>query len=477
MSCSADDDDRRVLFGQTLEGRGELVDVGLRPRVQCGAERRLREGQRRHPHRLRLGGDEGVAGGGLRQLRRDPDVTRHELRHLDLLLASLEVEAAEALVRAALHVVGVRVRPERPAEHLHERQAADERVGGRLDDVHDQLAVGRCRAAPVLQGVLAAERRGQQARDLVHQRAHADAAHGADRQHRDHVARGHRSRQRRRDLIAGQLLALEVLLEQRVVRLHDRLDELLARRLDRVRELRRRLTGTRVGAHPRLTAHEADDAGEAVGGADRDRERDHLRAEALTQARQRLVEVRVLAVHPRDGHEARQRARFGLFPRDVGTRLDPGGGVDGDDRRVGGGGAADHLADEVEVARRVDHVEAVAGPLDGEQRERDRVGARVLLGVEVAGGVAVLDAAEAAERARGEEHRLAQHRLPRPAVAHQHDVAELVRRVGVHQSRHPRVRVPGMVPRAGQGGLAELEQAAAAIPHGRSHHGFGFKPV
>ena len=299
------------------------------------------------------------------------------------------------------------------------------------------------------------QRRRQQPHDLVHQRPEADAAQRAHRQHRHDVAGGHRRGQRGRHTLAGQLGVREVQLEQLVVGLGDRLDQLLAARLDGRGELFGDRARAAVVAHPRLPADEVDDVSEAVASADRDRERHDLHAEALAQRGQHLLEVRVLAVHARDRHEARQRARVGLLPRHLGAALDARGGVDGDDGGVGGRRAAHHLADEVEVAGRVDEVDAVALPLERQRRQRDRVGPPVLFLVEVGDGVAVLDAAEAVDRARGEQHRLTEHRLPRPAVPHQHDVAELVGRVGVHRVRHPRARlVRGMVQRGAKRRLA-----------------------
>ena len=358
----------------------------------------------------------------------------------------------EALVRAPLRVVGVGVGLERAAEHLHEGEPSDEGVRRRLEDVHHERPGGVRRAAALDELVLAPEGRRQQPRDLVQQRAQADAADGADGQHRHDVAGRDGGREGCRDALAGQVLAIEVELEQLVVGLGDGFDQLLAARLDGVGERRGRLADGGVGAQARLAGREVDDAREGVSGADRDRERDDLHAVALAQRGEHLVEVGVLAVHPRDDDEARQPARVGELPGNVGAGLDAGGGVDGDERGVGGGDAADDLADEVEVAGRVDHVEALAGPLDGEQGERDRVGAGVLLLVEVGDGVAVLDAAEAGECAGGEEHRLAQHRLAGAAVPHQDDVAELLGRVGIHGGRYPRSR-GGMVQRGGQGGL------------------------
>src|SRR5439155_8602879 len=69
-------------------------------------------------------------------------------------------------------------------------------------------------------------------------------------------------------------------------------------------------------------------------------------------------------------------------------------------------------------------------------RHRDRDPAACLLGVEVGGGVAVLDAAHPRDRARDEEERLGEAGLPGPSVTDEHDVPDLRRRIDL-QSRFP----------------------------------------
>ena len=78
------------------------------------------------------------------------------------------------------------------------------------------------------------------------------------------------------------------------------------------------------------------------------------------------------------------------------------------------------------------HVDLVALPLERRDRERHRDRALLLLGIEVAHGVAVLDAPHPRDRAGDEQQRLGQRRLPGSAVADERDVADLRRRERLH---------------------------------------------
>ena len=105
-------------------------------------------------------------------------------------------------------------------------------------------------------------------------------------------------------------------------------------------------------------------------------------------------------------------------------------------RRLDGAEAALHLAHEVHVAGRVDDVDLVVFPLEGEQRDVQAELALMLVGVPVADGRAVLDLAHAGRGAGGEQHRLGQRCLAGAAVAGQSDVTNLIGRVVLH-NRYP----------------------------------------
>ena len=97
--------------------------------------------------------------------------------------------------------------------------------------------------------------------------------------------RVHALAQRRLDLVLGDLLAVEILLEDLVVRLADLLDQLLAEVLRFLQHVGRDVADDVVGAHrlvlvgDRLHPDEIDDAEELVLAADRQLDRDRVAPE------------------------------------------------------------------------------------------------------------------------------------------------------------------------------------------------------
>ena len=86
---------------------------------------------------------------------------------------------------------------------------------------------------------------------------------------------------------------------------------------------------------------------------------------------------------------------------------------------------AQGLADEVEVTRAVQHVDLLAAEIDGSQGRGDGDLPLDLLGVVVAGGVAVGNLALTVSRAGHKEHALGQTGLAAVAVAQEGDVANV----------------------------------------------------
>ena len=99
---------------------------------------------------------------------------------------------------------------------------------------------------------------------------------------------------------------------------------------------------------------------------------------------------------------------------DLGLDLDPLDRRDHEDREVGGTQRGGDVADEVGVARGVEHVDLGALDLERRERERHRDPAPCLLGVEVGDGVAVLDLSEPRDGARGKSSASASDVLPAP---------------------------------------------------------------
>ena len=101
---------------------------------------------------------------------------------------------------------------------------------------------------------------------------------------------------------------------------------------------------------------------EEVGlGADRKLDRHRVGAEAVDHRLDALVEVRADAVHLVDVGDARNAVLVRLAPDRLGLRLDAGDGVEQRDRAVEDAQRALDLDREVDVARRVDDVDAVVG--------------------------------------------------------------------------------------------------------------------
>ena len=91
-----------------------------------------------------------------------------------------------------------------------------------------------------------------------------------------------------------------------------------------------------------------------------------------------------------------------------------------------------HVAHKVRVAGCVEDVDLVALVLERGEGQRQRQPALDLLGVEIGGRRAVLDAALAGDGPGAEEQRLRQRGLPGSAVPDEGDVADLGRREALH---------------------------------------------
>ncbi len=131
--------DGRLLLEHPLERRTHLVEVALRLRLDGHDERRGRELERRQRQGPLLRCQR-VAGLGHRQLGHGADLARLELADRLLLLAVEQQQLADPLVLAAGGVPDVGLRVQRPGEDPQVRQAADERVGGRLEDADQERA-------------------------------------------------------------------------------------------------------------------------------------------------------------------------------------------------------------------------------------------------------------------------------------------------------------------------------------------------
>ncbi len=350
-----------------------------------------------------------------------------------LLLAVEQQQLADPLVGVARRVPDVRLRMERAGQHAQVRQSPDERVRGRLEHADQERAALVGGDAHRLTALVAhldrrlVGRGGEVADDRVEQRLQADAlGRGSDEDRRedrflDALA------QARLELGVRDLLALEVLGQDVVVRLGRGFEQLIAARGDLSGKLvgDRDLDLLRTVEAERLAVDEVDVSLERLRRADRQVERRDLGPERRPQRVQRLRRVGVLAVGLVDEEAGRgvrgTRLRNGL--------LEPGlhaaRGVHDEDRAVGRGEAFDDLRDEVRVARRVDERDAGPVGFEGADREAQRRPPLLLLGLEVEVGRPVVDATEPGDRPGPEEQLLGQRRLAGPGVAGQDDASEV----------------------------------------------------
>ena len=246
-------------------------------------------------------------------------------------------------------------------------------------------------------------------------------------------------------LLVGELGALEVLLEQRVVAFRGGIDKRGVCAFD----LHTHLVGQRcVGGAAMLVegvctvVDQVDVAAEPVGGADRHRDSNGLAREGLAKRIHGRLVCGVLLVHTAHDDQSGNTGGLDHLPGHLGTDGYGPGGRDHEDRRVSDGEAFHNLAGEVLESRCVDEVHAVPIPVAMRDREPDahRVALFLRLVVEERGRL--LGRAHALGCSRGVQQRLAQCRLPVVAVSHDGDGADVIRGGRRHGESTPD-RTPG----------------------------------
>ena len=250
------------------------------------------------------------------------------------------------------------------------------RLGDRLEHLRDERpgVVGLhrhlVRGAPFLRF----ERRPvgggwHQLHELGEQSAGPVGQLGRAAEQREDLAPRHPRLQRPDRLIASDLFAPEVALQQRVVRFRDALDQLPRVLIEAGLVLRRHvqlLVLPRLGAllvEVALLGKEVDDAVEFRALAHGDLHRDHLRGQPLLDLVVDLLEVGMLLVHQGDEEHPRHAALLGVVPDLLGAHLDAAGRGHHDDRPVRRPHARERFAGEVQIAGSVDQVELGVHPL------------------------------------------------------------------------------------------------------------------
>ena len=201
--------------------------------------------------------------------------------------------------------------------------------------------------------------------DRVEQRLHALVLEGGAAEHRHDRAGGGRLADGALDLVEGQLLAGQVLLQQLLVVLHRRLDQLVPRLLDPLpvrlghRHLGERLAQGLVVEDDLDPAQHVDVAGEHLARADRQLDRIRLLGEPVADHGEAAVEVGADPVHLVGEDDPGHAVAVGLAPDRLGLRLDAGHRVEQGHGAVEHPERALHLDGEVHVARRIDDVDPV----------------------------------------------------------------------------------------------------------------------
>jgi hypothetical protein len=258
-------------------------------------------------------------------------------------------------------------------------QLADEGVGHDLEGQRgERLAVvGVAHGGLAVRVALAHERalhrrnvqrRRQVVEDGVQQRLHALVLEGRAAEDRRELDLQGGLADRLLEAVDRDLGLLEDELDQLVVVVGDLVEQELARLggavgvlgrdVDHV-VLRPELVLVDDGLHP----DQVDDPDEVGLRADRELDRNGVRAQAVAHRLDAALEVRADAVHLVDEGDARDAVLVGLAPDRLGLRLDAGDGVEQRDGAVEHAQRALDLDREVDVAGRVDDVDPVVAPL------------------------------------------------------------------------------------------------------------------
>lgn len=450
---------RRILRDQAGQALRQLVLVGLAVRLDGDRQQRVGHRPGLHQQRVVLAG-QGVAGLGAGQLRHTGQIARDGLGQRALLLAERGGQCADALVDVMVLVPPVLqtvagdmhrlVRAQGAGEDADEGDPADVRVGGGLDHLGRERAVGvtaqrRARGAVRAgHGRCLALRGGREAAaDQLQQLHGAQPLLGAlgsrgRGQHGVEGAPGDRRLQIPDEGLDVDLLAAEVAVHQGLVLAlgDDGLDEAGAGRLD----LRQLLLGRR--AFGALTGRivedplgeQADQAvygGVAVGArcpVQREVEGDDgvrvLAAERRPAQLGHLVEVGAGRFQVCDDQRARHADGRALVPDHPGRAGHAVGCRDNEKGRVRRAQTGPEFPDEIGVSGGVQDIDLDSAPVHRDQGELYGALLAVLDLVVIGQAPAVLDPARPVDRAGCQREGLDQGGLSRSGVADQHHIPQ-----------------------------------------------------
>ena len=342
---------------------------------------------------------EGVVGVGIAELGHRADVPRGELGDFLALLALLHRQVVQLFRHAVLGVPDLLPGPKRAAVQPENRDVAHVGLGHRLEHPahHRRLDrrgdfrgrgkqldhFGEQRPDPVLQLAAAAE----QGHDLA-------GHHGL-------LHRGHH-------FVAGNAFPGQILLQQHVIGRRDRFGHLLGvagKGLLIFGRDRHLFVFSGLGAGLEELAglgEEIDDAAKREPVTDRNLHRKHLGREVLPDVVEDPFEIRVVLVHAGHEQDPRQMIVVAGRPAFLGSDFDAAHPRQHHDGGVGDGEAADHFAEEIEIARSIQQIDFDVHPLGQTHAKRDGVLAFDFIGGRIGEGAAFLDRAVTAARAGNE---------------------------------------------------------------------------
>ena len=324
-----------------------------------------------------------------------------------------------------------------------ERQARERRVGVGLDAA----------AVAVLAILLAflgrdgdaghVDRGGQEVQHRVEQRLHALVLERGAAQHGAEVALDGALLDGALQRLDGHVALVEILLHALVIHRQRGVEQVLAVLGRLLLEVGRDLLVVELGAQfaafpdDGLHLDQVDHADERVLDADRQLQGQRHDVELLLQRVERPVEIGAGAVELVDEDDARHVVAVGQAPVGLALRLHARHALDDEHRAVEHAQAAVHLDVEVDVAGRVDDVDAVVLPLARHRGGGDGDAALALLLHVVGRGVAVMHLADAVRNARVVQDALGRRRLAGIDMRGDPDIAELGQRCECsHDSLH-----------------------------------------
>ena len=172
-----------------------------------------------------------------------------------------------------------------------------------------------------------------------------------------------------------------------------------------------------------LHAHQIDEALELALRADRQLNGNWLGAETVNDVGETFEEVGADLVHLVGEYDARNLVLVALSPHRFGLRLDALVAIEHAYRAVEHAQRTLDFDGEVDVAGRIDNVEALAVPERGRRGRRNRDAALLLLLHPVHGGGALMDFTDLVALAGVIENPLSRRRLPGINVGHDAEIA------------------------------------------------------